>query len=724
MPPPNTPEEFFEEEYRQRRNSAVAHAARRQHFNLSPHDEDDAEDEFDIDFGVHLSGSQNEAAEGQQPAPSHHLRRRTSLEQSQTHSHSRTSSRSHSPHRARNQRDLALTRSISPSTAGPATATAHPQTQNGTHATQPIQLAIPNGFFLEHDVVEDFGRQNDIDETPTHTPGEAGQPLAHANADGLEDAAGEGEVPRRKTRVKIQKMDWGALEYVNPYDENLDCPICRSPLVKPHITTCFHIFCYKCLCKSLEHGNRCPIDRNPLQLFNTSRGRFPACPAPPIISNQLDNLQVRCPNRRCDHISARSLIEHHYKKECPFTKIVCPDPSCDKFVTRRESEDGSCLHKAVDCVYCSKLVELADLDDHYDNDCNQKELMCEHCLAAIPRHRHGAHVADCAERRLECKYKPSGCTFSSRKKDYGDHDRTCLYGMFMRLDRACRTDIGGLSTVVQDSQDRVRKLEDQLCSSQPASEGQPREQPLPMPVFTPLLENTTSDMGAGESLPLIGPLNAGDEAGAALRPSVPPSGGVWLSTDAQPAAASADASRALSAGSAESTTNAANGEDDDDRMDRIMAYIDVFDAKVENLERYLGEVDARQAQLFMNELSPLRDQMLEMHNTMCHMGMHVRWLMETFKQTAKRSVGLRTGVTPGTPGGDEDGSVPAATGAGASPSGAASPVATSSPNQRPPSASIPPRPGPSFPPSSLRGPPGRMNLPMRRMPDRENPPRL
>ena len=709
MPPPNTPEEFFEEEYRQRRNSAVAHAARRQHFNLSPHDEDDGEDEFDIDFGVHLSGSQNEAAEGQQPAPSsHHLRRRTSLEQSQTHSHSRTSSRSHSPHRARNQRDHALTRSISPSTAGPATA---PALQNDAHATQPIQpiqLAIPNWFFLEHDVAEDNG-----DEAPSHMPGEAGQPVVHADADGLEDAAGEGEAPRKKAKVKMQKMDWGALEYVNPYDENLDCPICRSPLVKPHITTCFHIFCYKCLCKSLEHGNRCPIDRNPLQLFNTSRGRFPACPAPPIISNQLDNLQVRCPNRRCDHISARSLIEHHYKKACPFTKIVCPDPSCDKLVTRRESEDGSCLHKAVDCVYCSKLVELADLDDHYDNDCNQKELMCEHCLAAIPRHRHGAHVADCAERRLECKYRPSGCTFSSRKKDYGDHDRTCLYGMFMRLDRACRTDIGGLSTVVQDSQDRVRKLEDQLSSSQPASEGQPREQPLPMPVFHPLLENTAFGRGAGESLPpiAIGPVNA-DDAGAVSRPSVPPSGGVWLSTDAQPAAAS----REVSAEPAAPATSAANGEDDDDRMDRIMAYIDVFDAKVENLERYLGEVDARQAQLFMNELSPLRDQMLEMHNTMCHMGMHVRWLMETFKQTAKRSVGLRTG-------GDEDGSVSAA--AGASPSGAASPAASSSPNQRPPpSVSIPPRPGPSFPPSSLRGPLGRMNLPMRRMPDRENPPRL
>lgn len=160
MPPPNTPEEFFEEEYRQRRNSAVAYAARRQHFNLTPHDEDDGEDEFELNFGVHLAGSQNgpnEDAEDQQTATSHILRLRTSLDQDHTHSPSRTSSRSHSPHRARNQRDNALTRSMSPSTAAPTPAlaqqTASPlQHQAASQAVQTTQ-SIPSGFFFEHGVV-------------------------------------------------------------------------------------------------------------------------------------------------------------------------------------------------------------------------------------------------------------------------------------------------------------------------------------------------------------------------------------------------------------------------------------------------------------------------------------------------------------------------------------------------------------------------------------------
>ncbi|CAK7206514.1 hypothetical protein SEUCBS139899_009310 [Sporothrix eucalyptigena] len=730
MPPPNTPEEFFEEEYRQRRNSAVANATngnRRRRFNLPPHDEDLAESEAEIDLNSHPNTSQSESRRNS-------VDRRMSID----HGLSRTSSRSISsinsipqPRRDREPELVLGHASPSPSTVGPQQSDHEADYANylrnptffeqrygdDDHAlTPPISAGAP----IE-DAVRNLSLENERPVDPplgTELPTAIAESLRGASPSPAEVAAAQLEPgasqpsqtqttqPVRK-RSKTPKIDWHSLEYIGTYDENLDCPICRAPLVQPVITTCFHIFCHKCLVQSLRHENRCPIDRNPIQFFKTPQGRVPARPAPHIISNQLDNLQVRCPNTRCDYTAARSVITHHYKVDCSFTKIPCPDPSCDKLVTRRDSEEGSCMHKVVDCVYCGKPVELAALDDHYDTDCNQKELMCEHCLAAVPRHRHGTHVMGCAERRIECKFRTSGCAYSSKKKDFGDHERTCLYGMIMRMNRAHRADMNSMETVLQDSQDRVRKLEAEMAARPPpAAHAQPMAPP-PLPPQLYDYHATHAQLHAQVHAQAHPNLDRNDDlssyydaaaAGDALahgsggpgtrpgtRPGTPPGGGSLVRNGP-----------------------VGGPEDNDDRMNRIVAYIDIFDAKVENLERYLGEVDARQAQMFMNELGPLKDQILEMRNSMGHLSMYVRWLMEAFRQTTKRSVGLRgsgeEGVGSGRPAGTPSGSTVAAAGGSTTSSGPSS--------------------GLHSPPTILRGPSAGMAMPTRRMSDRENPPRL
>ncbi|CAK7232482.1 hypothetical protein SBRCBS47491_008286 [Sporothrix bragantina] len=737
MPPPNTPEEFFEEEYRQRRNSAVANATngnRRRRFNLPPHDEDLAESEAELDLNSHPNTSQSES-------------RRNSAERRMSIDHglrSRTSSRSISsinsiPPPPRREREAELVvlgnnASPSPSTVGPQQSDHEADYANylrnptffeqrygdeepintpSTSASAPLEDATRNLSLADEQLVTDAPLGSElpaaiVETLQARTP--SPPQVAAASQPGQAAAATQ---PHRK-RAKTPKIDWHSLEYIGTYDENLDCPICRAPLVQPEITTCFHIFCHKCLVQSLRHENRCPIDRNPIQFFKTSQGRVPARPAPHIISNQLDNLQVRCPNTRCDYTAARSVIAHHYKVDCSFTMIPCPDPSCDKLVTRRDSEEGSCMHKVVDCVYCGKPVELAELDDHYDTDCNQKELMCEHCLAAVPRHRHGTHVMGCAERRIECKFRTSGCAYAAKKKDFGDHERTCLYGMIMRMNRAHRADMNSMETVLQDSQDRVRKLEAEMAARPPpaAAHVQQHMAPPPLPpqvhndyhathaqlhaqVYAqahPMTLDRNDDLSSYYDAAAAGDALAhGGSGGSGTRPGTPP-GGASLTR---------------------SGPGGVGPEDSDDRMNRIVAYIDIFDAKVENLERYLGEVDARQAQMFMNELGPLKDQILEMRNSMGHLSMYVRWLMESFRQTTKRSVGLRGGGSgtgeEGVAGGRPAGTPPAAS----TPAGAGSSSATAAPNG-----------GPHGLPTVMRGPSAGMAMPTRRMSDRENPPRL
>ncbi|ERS94923.1 hypothetical protein HMPREF1624_08634 [Sporothrix schenckii ATCC 58251] len=788
MPPPNTPEEFFADEYRTAVHNAGRNRSRR-YPNLPPHDEDSAEsDEAGgvLDLDSHPNTSQSESRRNS-------IERRMSTGQASSHSRDSQDSLPSRPNVLRGlMGHIAL--SPSPSTIGPG----HPG-RSGDEANTSAAAADSrrlNMDMLSADVRS--GYTNDVAErgrfpgrpwntnysisssnTEDHTEeglpsppsipwpatggtgtGEAGRPLEMLRR--LRDGDGSGSGSRasgrsgapqleihapaapaapatpvtpvtpaarlERRRPKTPKLDWHALEYIGTYDENLDCPICRAPLVKPQITKCFHIFCAKCLTQSLRHSNRCPIDRNPIPRFSSRNGPVIARPAPHIISNQLDNLHVRCPNRRCDHTSARAFIKDHYKTECPFTKIPCPDPNCDKLVTRRDSEDGRCLHQAIDCEYCGKPVELAALDDHYDADCNQKELMCEHCLAAVPRHRHGTHVMECGERRIECKFRASGCSFTSKKKDFGDHERTCLYGMIMRMNRAHRADMDSMETVLQDSQDRVRKLEAEMAA-RPAQSPAPglaatvavagtaapqTEQPPPTTLYEypsqhpnlqghvysqtqPTLEphqdlSSYYDMAAaGDNL---APANSNNSGGSNVpHPGTPPTDGALVPATA--ALASDDANS-------------------DERMNRIVAYIDIFDAKVENLERYLGEIDARQAQMFMNELGPLKEQILEMRNTMGHISMYVRWLMESFRQTTKRSVGLRGG---GAAAGDDGVS---SGGPAAVPPSASSAAAGPSTN----GAATGPGPGPRGPPTVLRAPTNNTAMPPRRMSDRENPPRL
>ncbi|CAK7562814.1 MAG: hypothetical protein SEPTF4163_000668 [Sporothrix epigloea] len=358
----------------------------------------------------------------------------------------------------------------------------------------------------------------------------------------------------------------------------------------------------------------------------------------------------------------------------------------------------------------TKPVEVAALEDHYDTDCSQKRLVCAHCLAAVPRHLHGTHALDCAERQIECKFRTSGCAYVAKKKSFGDHERTCLYGMIMRMNRAHRADMTNMETVLQDSQDRVRKLEEEMASRLPPTIHNLSIVPPPLPphmhdyndTHAHIHTNALAQVHVQASPNAVGndDLSSYYDAAAAGDALIRGEN----SRDTQP-----EVQFGAELPLARHGTGGSSGPDSsDDHMSRIVAYIDIFDAKVENLERYLGEVDARQAQMFINELGPLKDQILEMRNSMGHLGMYVRWLMESFRQTTKRSFGLRTATDEQVAGGR-----PAvATSIGPTVTNTADTLAAVASDGGPPVVSAT---------SVLRT---STNIPARRLSDRENPPRL
>lgn len=217
-------------------------------------------------------------------------------------------------------------------------------------------------------------------------------------------------------------VDLRALEYEGVVDENLICPICHVAFVEPVITTCDHVFCHQCLVQAHALNPICPVDRLPLKLASDTK------PAPKIVHNQLDNLNVRCPNRcrGCDLTVARSLVENHVARYCDKTLVPCPHTACDKLVVRRDTSKG-CLHFDVECEYCKQIQQKADLEHHQDSECPNRTATCSLCDAEFVRHKKEQHIKECPETEAPCKYAAYGCTRTMCRKHMDAHGRVCDY---------------------------------------------------------------------------------------------------------------------------------------------------------------------------------------------------------------------------------------------------------------------------------------------------------
>lgn len=150
-----------------------------------------------------------------------------------------------------------------------------------------------------------------------------------------------------------QRVDYQALNYLSSADQNLCCPICRSPLVQPVYTTCLHTFCSACISKALERSPTCPVDRTPLQ-------EDQVLPAPIMISNLVNELVVLCPNSEngCPFTCARYLLEAHLS-DCDFIYVNCDE--CGGNTLRKDVGKG-CLHKLEECTHCSQKIVKMELE--------------------------------------------------------------------------------------------------------------------------------------------------------------------------------------------------------------------------------------------------------------------------------------------------------------------------------------------------------------------------
>ena len=107
-------------------------------------------------------------------------------------------------------------------------------------------------------------------------------------------------------------------DYPDEVDEDLQCKLCRQPLVDPYDTPCCHTFCKICISKHLRQESRCPIDNSSVTMETVRQSSL-------LVRKILDKLQVVCPNNGyCDLIMQRSVLEQHLGVQCPGSYVECP----------------------------------------------------------------------------------------------------------------------------------------------------------------------------------------------------------------------------------------------------------------------------------------------------------------------------------------------------------------------------------------------------------------
>lgn len=407
------------------------------------------------------------------------------------------------------------------------------------------------------------------------------------------------EAPQPAATEAIQ-VDWQALEYVDTVDENLFCPICKTPFLNPHSTkACGHTFCKDCLEHALQLRHACPICRT-----DFSRRHIVDTPCPRIVHAQLDKLEVKCPNKLCKWEGHRSLVEHHVRQQCEYTLVACPDRECSKKIIRLDSDKG-CMHYTGPCIYCKEVIEMSQLELHYETVCRGHTGRCEFCNQNVVRHKKEAHELDCKVKEIACSFAPAGCTFKGKGIEIPAHESNCGFGVFVRLEQRHNDEMEKAKDRMQQQMEQVSQRKEQQVKAQ-------------------LEHNITNMLRAVEDSVVqhiterieqrFPHLNLAAPAGAG-RPILPP--GVDGPKDA-----------------ASSSHSATDGHCQrcDARDEYMFSMFGDIESRINNLSKAMQDQDGRHSVMLLNEVIPLKEQMIEVHNQQGVVGMHVRWLMDIQRQ--------------------------------------------------------------------------------------------
>lgn len=427
-------------------------------------------------------------------------------------------------------------------------------------------------------------------------------------------------------------IDWQCLEYTSRVDENLLCAICKAPFHKPLTTkACGHTFCEACIDQALEEARGRTRNRVPCPLCRTDlstggdRGshRFVRVVE---MSAHLDQLEVRCPNNTqlCKWTGPRSSLENHVRNVCEYTLLPCASSSCDKMIIRKSRGDGSlegapfCRHFSSACDLCHETIDMSTKVQHLLTTCREYMAPCPYCGESIVREQLAAHGDICADEETACTYAKLGCSFTSVRRDIVAHRKTCEHGPFMRVFEEV------LEKRLKEKMDRV-KMTVTREMEQILQRDRQRVETVVHDIREELQEERRKREELAQSLSSIDSPELG-----ALR------------------------YRGLASGNAPADEGSSQpgrsslpipARSDYEQAEYMFRMFDELDTRISNVSKALIDQDARHSVMLLNELMPVKEQLVEARSQLGVMGMHVRWLMDLQRARQRQIAEVVSGLT-------------------------------------------------------------------------------
>ena len=177
------------------------------------------------------------------------------------------------------------------------------------------------------------------------------------------------------SQIPIQ-MPTEGIKYENifnkedPILKDLECPICLNLIWDPiECNDCGKTFCKICLEKTKETKDSCPTCRkNPFQ------GRISKS-----LRTFFNKIKINCIFKGCkEHPYYSEYIDHI--KKCKFRLYQCNNEGCNyqDILEKMEIHSTECKFLKIKCQYCSKEVNMHQIDSHEKTECNQI-IFCPKC---------------------------------------------------------------------------------------------------------------------------------------------------------------------------------------------------------------------------------------------------------------------------------------------------------------------------------------------------------
>ncbi|PAA78655.1 hypothetical protein BOX15_Mlig029665g1 [Macrostomum lignano] len=152
---------------------------------------------------------------------------------------------------------------------------------------------------------------------------------------------------------------------------------------------------------------------------------------------EVAKLRVRCPN--CDAGCSVQLewarMDQHVQQSCDWHSLRCEQ--CKELILKKDMQrhtSSECRHRKETCDLCSQLVTHSEMETSHRN--LQSDVCCPLFLAYCPhcsyrsrkmdRRGYVAHLSECPERPVECKYSHLGCRAMVRRSDLERHYRESM----------------------------------------------------------------------------------------------------------------------------------------------------------------------------------------------------------------------------------------------------------------------------------------------------------